>query len=345
MQDAGEKFTDSIIGKDFLFTLVLSFTKTCEIPGITVAGAQPAVLKFTAAGDAEYIHYGKCKSIDTIPMTPDGKPTPALLTRASLLASKMPYQFVDAGCLISPQSPLVRTGLPPTNNIDKTNASTRQDVLNAVDAGKRLGQKIIPQNYLVIGESMPGGTTSALAVLCGMNKDAKVSSSMPQNPISLKESVVAHALDRITSSDDPYDIVSKVGDLFIPFTAGMLCEASRRMPVLLAGGTQMAAVLVFADFLKFDKNKTALGTTKYIIDDKSANLISMLDDLQVPLLAIDPQLDKSSFIGLQSYARGFVKEGAGAGGTMIASMLSTSMSSMDLLKFIDDEYTRLSTLP
>ena len=47
-----------------------------------MAGADPDFLKFTPPADAEFLHYGFCKSIDVIPMTPDGKPTPALLTRA-----------------------------------------------------------------------------------------------------------------------------------------------------------------------------------------------------------------------------------------------------------------------
>ena len=36
---------------------------------------------------------------------------------------------------------------------------------------------------LVIGESIPGGTTTALAVLKALGFDAKVSSSIPNNPM------------------------------------------------------------------------------------------------------------------------------------------------------------------
>ena len=83
-QIKGQEFIDAVKGKDFLFSLVTSYTETCEIPGITVAGADADFVKFTPAADAEYLHYGYCKSIDMMPMTPDGKPTPALLTKAAL---------------------------------------------------------------------------------------------------------------------------------------------------------------------------------------------------------------------------------------------------------------------
>jgi NaMN:DMB phosphoribosyltransferase len=62
----------------FLFTL--SYTETATIPGLTIAGANTELTKFTPAADAEYIHFGKCKCIDSIPATPDGKPTPAIIT-------------------------------------------------------------------------------------------------------------------------------------------------------------------------------------------------------------------------------------------------------------------------
>jgi NaMN:DMB phosphoribosyltransferase len=46
---------------------------------------------------------------------------------------------------------------------------------------------------------------------------------------------------------------------------------------------------------------------------------------------------------LCAYSEGFVKEGAGAGGSMIASMLKTGMNSQKLLEVIDKEYERISS--
>jgi len=63
----------------------------------------------------------------------------------------------------------------------------------------------------------------------------------------------------------------------------------------------------------------------------------------IPVLTINPKLEDSKFDGLRAYSKGFVKEGAGAGGTMIASLLKIGMSSKKLLDLIDDEYSRITT--
>ena len=86
-----EKFVEDVLKKRFTFGLVASYSETCEIPGITIAGADKEFLKFTAPADSEYIEYGKCFCIPGIPISPDGKPTPALLTRVSLNAAKISH--------------------------------------------------------------------------------------------------------------------------------------------------------------------------------------------------------------------------------------------------------------
>jgi len=40
-----------------------------------------------------------------IPMTPDGKPTPALLTKASLESASIPQVIINAGSKIPPKLP------------------------------------------------------------------------------------------------------------------------------------------------------------------------------------------------------------------------------------------------
>ena len=65
-EEKGQKFTKDVEQKRFLFSFVISYTETCEIPGITVAGADADFIKFTPAADAEFLHYGSCKSIDMI---------------------------------------------------------------------------------------------------------------------------------------------------------------------------------------------------------------------------------------------------------------------------------------
>ena len=87
-----------------------------------------------------------------------------------------------------------------------------------------------------------------------------------------------------------------------------------------------------------------MGTTSYIIDDKSANLLEIVkSNSDIPVLSINPKLEDSKFSGLRAYSEGFVIEGVGAGGSMIASMLKTGTDSQRLLELIDKEYERISS--
>ena len=63
----------------------------------------------------------------------------------------------------------------------------------------------------------------------------------------------------------------------------------------------------------------------------------------IPVLSINPGLKNSKFDGLRAYSKGFVKEGAGAGGSMIASILKTGIDSKKMLELIDKEYSRVTT--
>ena len=182
-EEKGQEFIKSIDRKHFLFSFVISYTETSEIPGITVAGADPDFIKFTPPADAEFLHYGFCKSIDVIPMTPDGKPTPALLTKTALESASIPQVVINAGSKIAPKLPYFETGLPFGRNISVEPGLDKSSVVRAIDYGRIVGRALAScTDCLVIGESIPGGTTTALAVLKGLGVDARVSSSMPKNP-------------------------------------------------------------------------------------------------------------------------------------------------------------------
>ncbi len=342
--EKGKNFIDRIEKKDFLFSFVISYTETCEIPGITIAGADQNSLKYTPAADAEFLHYGFCKSIDKIPMTPDGKPSPALLTKVALETASIPHVIINAGSKIKPQLPYFQIDLDSGKNISEFPALDSSLVFRAVDYGRIVGRTLASlTNCLLIGESIPGGTTTALAVMRGLGLDAKVSSSMPNNPVELKNTVVKKALERF-DSDDPFVIVSNLGDPMIPFVAGMLSSSSEITNVLLAGGTQMAAVLAFAKKIGFNENNTAIGTTCYITNDQTTNFSKVVAEVaDIPILSVNPKLDNSKFEGLRAYSEGFAKDGVGAGGSIIASILKTGINSQTLLESIEKEYQRIFT--
>jgi len=341
----GKGFLESIKNGKFLFSFVISYTETCEIPGITFAGADKDSIQFTPPADAEYLHYGYCKTIDKIPMTPDGKPTPGLLTKTALESASIPHLTINAGSKIPPQLPFIDTGMTFGKNISTQDAMTDSQVSNAVDYGRIVGRSMASlTDCLVIGESIPGGTTTALAVLRALDFDAKVSSSIPNNPVELKNQIVNSALERI-DSDHPYSIVAKVGDPMIPFVAGMLSSASSVSNVMLAGGTQMAAVLAFASKIGFNEETTAIGTTSYITGDDSANFTNLVKEIaDIPAISVNPGLENSQYPGLKAFSEGFAKEGVGAGGSIISSMIKTGNNSTKFLEIAEKEYHRLFTL-
>ena len=45
--EQGKSFLESMKSKRFLFSFVISYTETCEIPGITFAGADKDSIQFT----------------------------------------------------------------------------------------------------------------------------------------------------------------------------------------------------------------------------------------------------------------------------------------------------------
>jgi len=342
--EKAENFLETIKSGRFLFSLVISYTETCEVPGITFAGADKNSIQFTPPADAEYLYYGYCKTIDNIPMTPDGKPTPGLLTKTALESSSIPHLTINAGSKISPQLPFIETGLSFGKNISTQDAMTDSQVSHAVDYGRIVGRNMASlTDCLIIGESIPGGTTTALAVLKALGFDAKVSSSIPSNPVELKNQVVNSALERV-DSDHPYNIIAKVGDPMIPFVAGMLSSASDVSKVMLAGGTQMTAVLAFASKIGFNEDNTAIGTTSYITNDQSANFKNLVQKISdVPAISVNPGMKNSQYSGLRAFSEGFAKDGVGAGGSIISSMIKTGNDSTKFLEMTEKEYQRLFT--
>lgn len=336
---------DSIRTGRSLFSLVLSYTHTAEIPGITVAGASPTHMKYTPPADAEYIEYGHCRCIDVIPTTPDGMPTPAVLTRAALKLSAIPCIVINAGCPLSPQIPHLDTGIGPGQNILDGPAMDITEARQTLEMGRQTGAKLAALcDCLIIGESIPGGTTTALATLRGLNLPGPVSSSMPENPEALKERVVRAALDRL-GMDEPLLVASKVADPMILFVCGMLQTASESARIILAGGTQMLAVLALASKMGCAHHAVSLATTSYIAEDAKLDMVRRADLISsVPVLWTDPLLDKSAHAGLRAYAAGFAKEGAGAGGVMVAARVKTGAGPKQMLNAIDAEYSTLMEL-
>jgi len=339
------------IGKNPIFVCVTSYTETCQIPGITIAGADTELIPCTPAADAEFLYYGHCKSISGVPATPDGIPTPALITRAALRRARIPVLIVDAGSKIKPQLPAISFGIKHGRDIRNQRALERADAQRAFEFGKMIGIQLAMSNdILIIGESIPGGTTTALAVLTALGVDAKnkISSSMLVNPHELKNEVVSSAMDRLEDHimqlrNDPIDLVSRVGDPMIPSVAGIASGAiSQKTKVMLAGGTQMTAVLCFLKAMQIPLDGICIGTTSYVRNDRTSDILELVRSIceNVPILSVELGLEFSRKEGLRMYNNGIVKEGVGAGGAAISSILKSkgNLNSTSLLHSIEIEY-------
>jgi uncharacterized protein (TIGR00303 family) len=347
----GNAILNQLKEKEPLFICVIGVTETAKIQGISAAGENPEITDYTPPADVELLQLGKCKCIPGVPVTPDGIPTPALITMSALKLADIPTLVVSAGLKVKPHVPFVDLDGGPGRDIRTGRAlDNAEEVLNrAKIAGENLAKTT---DYLVIGESTPGGTTTALSVLLAMGVDAKgkVSSSMPNNPHELKIKIVDEALEAADAKfgdfvDDPVKAVSTVGDPMQPALAGLVLGAAERVPVIMAGGTQMAAILAMVKSSNSNiLNNLLVGTTRWIIADKTADLKGLVAEIaDVPVFAADIDFGKSRFIGLRAYEAGVVKEGVGCGGATIAAMLKTNgkITKNILLKEIENNYKQL----
>ncbi|MEM0350424.1 MAG: TIGR00303 family protein [Archaeoglobaceae archaeon] len=313
-----------------VFVLVIGNTKTAEIPGITIAGASPELIKYTPPADAELLYYGRCLSINSIPATPDGKPTPALLTYTALRLTGIPFFVVDSGLIVKPKIPYISLEATVGENIAKSRAMKVEDVERIIRNGKIVGEQFSKlADLIIIGESIPAGTTTAGAVLKALGFEPKVSSSMPENPMELKMKVIEEAVKRVRNKE-PIEVISAVGD---PVMAGIYGILSGCKRALLAGGTQMVAIANLAKDLDCE---FSIATTEFVANDKNVDL--SIAPCKVFVAKIP--LAKSKYPGLKAYAEGFVKEGVGAGGMAFISY-KKGIKEEEFLKEVERDYERI----
>ncbi|MDL5504162.1 MAG: TIGR00303 family protein, partial [Candidatus Methanoperedens sp.] len=111
------------------------------------------------------------------------------------------------------------------------------DIFNKSKAlGEKLGQL---SDFVIIGESVPGGTTTAMGVLRALGYDGKVSSSFPKNPLQIKNKVVEEAMKNSGISfgslrNSPLNAVESLGDPMIAAAAGLVDGLNKK--TVLAGG-------------------------------------------------------------------------------------------------------------
>lgn len=349
--ELGKAFLRKVWGLRPIFVCTIGNTETGKIPGLSAAGAVPEITDYTPAADVELLYFGWCKCINGVPVTPNGIPTPGLITVSATKLGQMPIFAVVGGVNVRPNAPFF--DLDGKAGKDIRTGRAVEDPLKIFERAVVVGEQLAATSgFLVVGESIAGGTTTALGVLTALGYDAngKVSSTLPDNPHDLKRKVVEEGLAKCGASigqlkEDPMAAIAAVGDPMMPAAAGVVVGAARRIPVMMAGGTQMAAVLAIVKGMEPKAlANVAIGTTRWITTDKRSSISDLVGQIgKVPIIAADLDFSKSRFEGLRIYETGLVKEGVGAGGSTIAAITGSKgrIDSRTMLGDIDATYERL----
>lgn len=344
---------DRYQGQPCLFVTVLGFTETALIEGISTAGGTPQAREFTAIADGEFLAHGNTvKPSHPLPKLEHGV-SPAFISRAVIETCAMDYQIFNTGLphpvhfSVTPVGPAIGKSIVTGQAL--TPGETEMLLVQGIQWGERLATAS-PDGYLVIGECVVGGTTTALGLLTALGIDAagKVNSSYHQCNHSQKQALVTQGLAGLTIPLSPLAAVAAVGDPMQVFVAGLAIGASKDLGILLAGGTQMLAVYALLHRLNgegayaIDFNQIVVGTTPWVIHDPTGATIALAKlTNDAPLLSANLDFSQSRLDTLRAYEAGYVKEGVGAGGAAIAAMVSHGLHPHTLLTKIEslvDQY-------
>jgi len=328
-------YIKQFINKKATFMLAMSNTATANIEGITQAGI-PGSIHLTPVLDGEFISTGEVRSMPDVAETPKGVPTPALITRGvHLLAPFSTIELLDLGLEVKPKGDDI--------TIHHQDISPSQSIAEGanIDA-KALFEKGVAfakaykceDDYLILGESVPSGTTTATATALALGYNAKTlfSSSFKNVPNNIRQETIHKALAQVKDKTDFFEILGSVADNMLIYNAGFLLGANGRFPLLLAGGTQMACVLLVLNSYLALKEEThnlplynvALCTTKWVAEDKKSNIKALLGMLNFPVNAYYSDFDfsLSNHPALKLYDEGEAKEGVGAGAALMYGVLN-----------------------
>ncbi len=332
---------------------VLGFTETSQIPDISAAGATPADRLTTAVADAEFLYRGVSHN-PVYPLPPlIAGISPAFIARAVISAQRIPLMLFNAGLPLPPSVPHIDLEGVPAACVSSGQALPRGVVgslfRKGLGWGHRLGNEA-DAGYLILGECVVGGTTTALALLQGLGIDAigKVGSSHVVCNHEHKQAIALQGLAQWRSqpqaSADPLSLVAAIGDPMQAVVAGMALAASSHSGVLLAGGTQMLAVYALmqalADYFHYpwQPERVAVGTTRWVAEDPTCDTVGLAKLVNAPLIATQLSFATSRYPALQRYEAGYVKEGVAAGGCAIAASLYQNWQQPQLLEAIETLY-------
>ena len=339
---------------------VLGFTETGLVPGISAAGATPEDRRFTAIADAECLWQGfKLPPRHPLPPLVDGV-SPALIARAIVAAQLIPVMIFNAGLPLAPSVPHIALPGQPAACVSSGQALPIAVVDRLFRQGLIWGHHLgtqLDSEYVILGECVVGGTTTALAVLLGLGLPVtdKMGSSHVTCNHAQKQAIATHGLNRWRAeiaaemtTASPLSLVAAVGDPMQIVVAAMAIGASCHRGVMLAGGTQMLAVYALARSLvntyrlSWQPDRIVVGTTRWVTEDPTCDTVGVAELVGgVPLIATELSFADSRYEALRRYEAGFVKEGVAAGGCAIAAHLYQHWQQPQLLRVIESQYEQL----
>lgn len=326
-------FSEHLRAKKATFMLALSNTKTANIEGITQAGI-PGMIHLTPTLDSEFVFSGEVRSLKDIAKTPKGVPTPALITRAvHLLHPYNDIELLNLGLEVKPKLSYIKQhnfDIKPSEDISKGANINAQAIFQK---GVEFGQSYECKNdYIILAESVPSGTTTANATALALGYDCadKFSSSFKNVPNNVREETIKKAINNIDPKDDLFDILGKVSDNMIIFNAGLILGLNNKIPIVLAGGTQMACVLLVVSKIletmqgEIDTSNLSLCTTSWLVNDKNSDIKALIEmsGLDINSYYTDFDFSLSNHPALKLYDEGEAKEGVGAGGALMYGYLN-----------------------
>ncbi len=334
--------------------LLLAGSRTAEVEGISAAGATAFARRFTAVADAELLLYGPfAKRRWPLPPLSAGV-SPALISYVATRFLGVDPMILAAGLSQFPPFPHLLLELPtsgPSACVTTGKSMNIERVQSLWNKGFLMGLKA--HRPLVIAECVPGGTTTAQAVLTGLGVESAslISGSIRNPPVALKEEIVRRGLQAAGLGLDPLpeNLLAAVGDPFQPIAVGLLLGAREAgQQVLLGGGSQMLAVLALALRVTDPSKRKSfvegitLATTSWLVEEGSHSssdespLVRLMDSIGelfgVGLFGVASGLrfHSSSSKLLKDYELGYVKEGVGAGALALLAQLK-GVSCIDLV--------------
>ena len=177
--------------------VVLAATATAEVEGISAAGATAASRRYTAIADAELLLNGPShRPRWALPPLPAGV-SPALISWVAVQQLALRPVVSVLGLIQDPPFPHLRLESAdhgPAACLSTGRAMPGERVQHLWSRGHRLGAGL--RAPLVLAECVPGGTTTAQAVLQGLGLPVAdlVSGSALQPPLALKRRLVNQGL-------------------------------------------------------------------------------------------------------------------------------------------------------